>query len=184
MINIKSIDGLNPATYVKTWLNETFKGALMTAPKKFSSILKTMTVQHWNNKYPGSQHFNGSKITESTGSSNNTSATGEVVIDAAGINRAYGDIVIVPIRAKCLTIPLHREAYGKPAGEIQGLFGVKGKNALFVNKGQGLVAMYALVNRVIQKRDESMMPSDSSFKNALGKRFIDEVESWMDKTAK
>ena len=73
-------------------------------------------------------------------------------------------------------IPLHREAYGKPASEIQGLFGVKGKNALFVNKGQGLVAMYALVNRVIQKRDESMMPSDSSFKNALGKRFIDEVE--------
>ena len=44
--------------------------------------------------------------------------------------------------------------------------------------------MYALVNRVIQKRDESMMPSDSSFNNALGKRFIDEVESWMDKTAK
>ena len=184
MINIKSIDGLNPATYVKRWLNETFKGALMTSHKKFSSILKTMTVQHWNNKYPGSQHFNGSKITESNGSSNNTSATGEVVIDAAGINRAYGDVVIVPIRAKCLTIPLHREAYGKPAGEIQGLFGVKGKNALFVNKGQGLVAMYALVNRVIQKRDESMMPSDSSFKSVLGKRFIDEVESWMDKTAK
>ena len=184
MIKILSNNGQKPGDFIKTWLNETFKGALMTAPKKFSSILKTMTVQHWNNKYPGSQHFNGSKITESNGSSNNTSATGGVVIDAAGINRAYGDIVIVPIRANRLTIPLHREAYGRPAGEIQGLFGVKGKNALFVKKGQGLVAMYALVNRVVQKRDESMMPSDSSFKSVLGKRFIDEVESWIGKTAK
>ena len=184
MIKILSNNGQKPGEFIKTWLNETFKGALMTAPKKFSSILKSMTIQHWNNKYPGSQHFNGSKITESNGSSNNTSATGGIVIDAAGINRAYSDIVIVPIRAKCLTIPLHREAYGRPAGEIQGLFGVKGKNALFVNKGQGLVAMYALANRVIQKRDESMMPSDSSFKSVLGKRFIDEVKSWMSRTAK
>ena len=29
-----------------------------------------------------------------------------------------------------------------------------------------------------------MMPSDSSFRNALGKRFIDEVEWWMTRTAK
>lgn len=184
MIKILSNNGQKPGEFIKTWLNETFKGAIMTAPKKFSSILKSMTVQHWNNKYPGSHHFNGSKITESNGSSNNTSATGGIVIDAAGINRAYGDVLIVPIRAKRLTIPLHREAYGKKPADIPGLFCVNGKDALFVKKGQGLVAMYALVNRVIQKRDESMMPSDSSFSNALGKRFIDEVENWIGKTAK
>lgn len=184
MIQINSINGLKPATYTSSWLNETFKGALSTSPSRFSSILKSMTVQHWNNKYPGSQHFNGSKINPLPGRWSNTSATGEIGIDATGINRAYSDIFVYPIRAKCLTIPLHREAYGKKAEDIPGLFGVKGKNALFVKKGQGLVAMYALVDRVIQKRDESMMPSDSSFRNALGKRFIDDIESWMGKTAK
>ena len=176
MIKIKSIDGLKPATYVKHWLNETFKGALWIAPLRLSSILKSMTVQHWNNKYPGSQHFNESKINELPGKWNNTSATGEISIDAAGISRAYRDVIISPRGRKRLTIPLHREAYGKKPEDIPGLFGVKDKDALFVKKGQGLVAMYALVNRVIQKRDESMMPSDSSFKSVLGKRFIDEVE--------
>ena len=184
MINIKSIDGLNSATYVRRWLNETFKGALWATPARFSSILKSMTVQHWNNKYPGSQHFNESKINELPGKCSNTSATGEISIDAAGINRAYRDVIISSRGRNSLTIPLHREAYGKKPEDIPGLFGVKNKDALFVKKGQGLVAMYALVNRVVQKRDESMMPSDSSFSNALGKRFIDDVESWMDKTAK
>lgn len=184
MIKIKSIDGLKPATYVKRWLNDTFKGALWITPLRFSSILKSMTVQHWTNKYPGSQHFNESKIIELQGKWSNTSATGEIGIDAAGINRAYNDVFISPRGKNRLVIPLHREAYGKKPEDIPGLFGVKNKDALFVKLGQGLSAMYALVNRVVQKRDESMMPSDSSFKNALGKRFIDEVEWWMSKTAK
>ena len=149
MIQIKSINGLKPATYVRSWFNETFKGAIWATPVRFSSILKSMTVQHWTNKYPGSSHFNESKINELPGKWSNTSATGEIGIDVPGITRAYSDIFISPRGKNRLVIPLHREAYGKKPEDIPGLFGVKDKDALFVKKGQGLSAMYALVNRVI-----------------------------------
>lgn len=52
--------------------------------------------------------------------------------------RAYRDVVIKPIHAKHLAIPLHAEAYGKSPREVKGLF--RFGNTLAMREG-GLYGM-------------------------------------------
>lgn len=67
------------------------------------------------------------------------------------MTRAYHDLDIKAKRAKHLTIPMHREAYGVAAPEVDGLFYVKSKKGtemLAKNEGGSLVFMYLLKEQV------------------------------------
>ena len=78
-----------------------------------------------------------------------------VPIYVPGITRALHDIVINPIEAKSLAIPLHESAYGMspreyntrhPKGTAEALFKPKGKDYLARNDNGNLVVMYLLRN--------------------------------------
>lgn len=147
--------------------------------QQIPSILRKETSDHFSRKYPGSQHYNPSKIQNGQSIGNSKIAQGQINIDIPGVSRAYGPIEIYPKHAKSLAIPIHRAAYGKQPGEIQGLFSIKGKSALFIKENQGLVAMYALTKHVSQRQDSSIMPSDKTFSDKLGQRFFDQTEKQM-----
>ena len=71
-----------------------------------------------------------------------------------GVTRAYHDMDIRPVKARKLTIPVHREAYGVSARDIDGLFyakNSKGTEMLAKMDGGALVVMYILKDRVHQK---------------------------------
>lgn len=74
-----------------------------------------------------------------------------VVVDVPGITRAYHNLDIKAKRAKHLTIPMHRQAYGLPASAFEDLFYLKTKSGtemLAKNEGGALVFMYLLKEKV------------------------------------
>lgn len=110
-----------------------------------------------------------------------------VPITIAGITRALHDLVIRPVEAKMLAIPLHADAYGiqprewndkHPKGSEDALFRPKGKDWL-ARKGQNgsLVLMYALKNEVTQPRDETLLPPADKMANAVIEAMGDAIEA-------
>lgn len=84
-----------------------------------------------------------------SGEVHNAEAT--TVVDVPGVTRAYHNLDIRPKRAKHLTIPMHRSAYGLPSREVDGLFYVKNKRGtemLAKNEAGALVVMYLLKDHV------------------------------------
>lgn len=115
--------------------------------------------RHFQTKYPGSTHYSPSKVQDGQAGGNKA----EVVIDVPGVTRAYHDIDIVPKISKKLAIPMHRSAYGASPRTTPGLFyakNAKGTEMLAKVEGGALVAMYILKDRVHQRQDRSLMPSD------------------------
>jgi hypothetical protein len=90
-----------------------------------------------------------------------------------GLQRAFGQIVIVPKRGgKYLTIPATAEAYGRRAGEIAGLvFKFLGRSrALVMMRGaRDFTVYYWLVRSVTQPQDRLLLPSDFDFALAAEK---------------
>lgn len=69
-------------------------------------------------------------------------------------------MTIRPVMAKALTIPIHASSFGKKTSDFNGLFTIKGKNALFQKQGSGIVALFALAKSAFQKQDPTLAPSD------------------------
>ena len=81
-----------------------------------------------------------------------------------GVSRAYHDVDIRPKIRQALTIPMHREAFGRSAADFDDLFVVKkkdGKAFLASNDGGNLTMMFFLAKSAHQRRDSRIMPSDS-----------------------
>lgn len=81
------------------------------------------------------------------------------------IQKAFRSLVIVPKRARALTIPLHADAVRTPAGEIAekgwDTFIPKGKGVIMGRKGKRgrAVPLYALRKSVKIPRDAQLLPS-------------------------
>ena len=105
---------------------------------------------HYQNRFPGSTHYDPDKITEGESKMSVNGATGESIINIPGFSRAWHDITIRPVNAKMLAIPIHREAYGKSPKQFDNLFGIRGKKVLFKNDNGTLVGMFALANSAFQ----------------------------------
>ena len=133
--------------------------------KIMSESMTKVVRDHISFKYPGSEHYNPSKVNDGK----SLGIYGETNIDIPGITRAYGNLTIRPKLARALTIPLHQSAFGKKATEFDDLFIPKGKNILARSEGGQLVAMYALASSVNQKQDKSLMPADSTLANNIFK---------------
>ena len=126
----------------------------------------TKSVKNWvQQRYPGSKHYDPSKVNQG----DSLGVIGTVNVDIPGINRAYHDVTIRPIRARALTIPIHQSAYGKKAADFNDLFKPKGKNILARNVNGNLVAMFALAKSAFQKQDSSLMPTDDNLASGIFK---------------
>lgn len=93
--------------------------------------------------------------------------------------RAFGDVVVKPVLAKKLTIPLIAEAYGKRAREIPGLFPVRTKrgNALLMGRdGKQLKAYYLLKDSVRLPQDRGLLPSDEDYRQMVGEAATDFIK--------
>lgn len=102
-----------------------------------------------------------------------TNAAYLVIPRSFGLQRAFGDVTIKPRRGKkYLTIPATAEAYGRRAGEIEGLkFRWLGKTAALGRElqGSGFKVFYWLVKSVRQPQDRLLMPSEFDFALAAEK---------------
>lgn len=112
-----------------------------------------------------------------------------VAIRHPGIRRAVEDVEIKPTEGEWLTIPIHREAYGRRAYRMRNLFFVqpkgkdyallgkrqppkgrrlKGRDTDYNESGDGIASangrqtewMYLLVHEVLQKQDRTLLPPD------------------------
>jgi hypothetical protein len=91
-----------------------------------------------------------------------------VIIDHPGFARARKDVVLAPTGGrKFLTIPVHRQSYGKRAGEFDDLFVRKARNGkLYLvrrTKGGRIVALFLLLRSVKQAMDTSLLPTDKRY---------------------
>ena len=93
---------------------------------------------------------------------------GSITIDNPDAARAYRDVTILPVRAKKLTIPCHRDAIGHKASEFK-LFRIK--NGLYRKDGASLVRMYHLADKAFQKKDPTILPSDEAYAENVNARF-------------
>lgn len=117
--------------------------------------------------------------------------TVSVPISIPGITRALHDIVINPVEAKTLAIPVNEAAYGisprrynvnHPKGSKGALFIPKGKDYLAKNEDGNLVVMYLLRNTVHQSQDRSLLPTDEAMNEAFSTAVHDAVQTIMEKT--
>ena len=124
----------------------------------------TSSVKSWvQQRYPNSKHWDPNKVTSDKG----VGLTGITNVDIEGAGRAYHDVIIRPVRAKMLTIPMHQSAYGKKVSDFNDLFKPKGKNILARNVNGNLVAMFALAKSAFQKKDSSLMPTDENLASGI-----------------
>ena len=106
---------------------------------------------------------------------------GEVIIPAAGINRAFHDVTITPNAAHDLTIPINKLSYGRRAKELRALGwkfftppeGHDKEDILFGYRGKGknreVVPLYLLKKRVQQRQDRSLLPSDAEISSTASR---------------
>ena len=124
----------------------------------------TKAVKNWvQQRYPNSQHWDPNKVTKG----DSLGVIGTTNVDIPGAGRAYHDVVIKPVRARHLTIPIHQIAYGKKVSDFNDLFKPKGKNILARNVNGNLVAMFALAKSAFQKQDSSLMPTDDNLASGI-----------------
>lgn len=100
--------------------------------------LQRLIQDHFEQKYPGSKHYSRDKV--------QIKRKNLVHVAVPGIMRAYRDITIKPVNRQYLTIPLHAEAYGKAAPDVEGLF--RFGNTLARNEFGTIVPWFALVKEV------------------------------------
>ena len=131
---------------------------------KIASESMTKAVKNWvQQRYPNSQHWDPNKVTQG----DSVGVIGTTNVDIPGAGRAYHDVVIKPVRARHLTIPIHQIAYGKKVSDFNDLFKPKGKNILARNVNGNLVAMFALAKSAFQKQDSSLMPTDDNLAGGI-----------------
>ena len=131
----------------------------------------------------GSHHFTPDDVHEPVVEGESVS----VSISTPGINRALHDIIIRPVEAQALALPVNEAAYGiqprrynvnHPKGTPEALFRPKGKDYL-AKKGPdgGLVVMYLLRDSVTQPQDRSLLPPDDKMDKAFSGAVHDAVEA-------
>lgn len=92
---------------------------------------------------------------------------GRITVKGAIFARVFRPVVVTPKRAKLLTIPVAREAYGKRARDFDNLVFKKSKktgNTFLARKhGRGLRALFVLLKSVTLPQDAGLLPNDAQF---------------------
>lgn len=147
-------------------------GVRMARP---SWVVQNIVRDHVQAKYPGSQHWDPSKVNEVKSSPEGWTNKGEVLVEVPGAGRAYHDVDIYPVKGQWLAIPLLPELKGRSPREFDNIFRPRRRDGslanVLVEKGS-LQALFALCRHVHQAMDPSLMPSDGSMAKAVGDRFF------------
>ena len=157
---------------------------LLEAGKALQELLKDwMRELNASRSKHGSNHFKPSGILEPVVNDNTVS----VPITIPGITRALHDIVINPVEAQALAIPVHASAYGMapreynnvhPKGSKEALFKPKGKYYLAKTDSAGnLVVMYILKKSVHQNQDATLLPSNEQMNKVFSDSVHDAIET-------
>lgn len=95
------------------------------------------------------------------------------------LRAAFGAYTVRPQKAKYLTLPVNREAYGRRAGEFEDLFPVRvGPRKTLVlarDTGSGIETMYLLTKQANIKEDKTLLPFDE-----LAEAARDSAEEFID----
>lgn len=122
-----------------------------------------------------------------------------VIENTPGLSRAYHDLNIQPVRARWLTIPLHRDAYAKRVADLRGL-GHKifrpGKARILVEtttrtetytdksgktrKRKKLRPLYALVKSVRVPQDKGLLPQEKQIRQWAVESAANIIDSQLD----
>lgn len=112
-----------------------------------------------------------------------TADAATVAVRSPGITRAFRSLVIRPVSASALTIPIHALAYGKRVRELARntpIFRPKKKNYLATIQDGKITVLYLLRRAANIKQDRSILPSNAAilasvkkgmkaaFENAMG----------------
>ena len=165
MVNLSNI-----SQRVQEAIKNAFQDTIEHSGSVIVQALLTATRNHISMRYPGSTHWNPNKVVEGQSQSTTTNANGSIEVKIPGASRAYHDVVIKPIRARHLAIPIHAASYGKKPADFEGLFKIKGKNALFQKHGSGIVALFALAKQANQKQDSTLLPKDDTYATNISER--------------
>lgn len=141
-----------------------FRNASVTRHKTAKRLGATPTgILEFTKSFP-SRSRGGGEI-------NGRSVGGQPQIEITGVpflRRAYGAVTVRPKRASCLTIPIHKDAYGRTARQTETLGYVlftarsrRGKGILFGKTGDGkVVPLFALVKNATIPKDAGLMPTN------------------------
>lgn len=106
---------------------------------------------------------------------------GSVVIPIPGVSRAYHDITITPNGKRYLTIPKHAASYAHTVPELRRrgwkIFRPGEKLCLlgYRRKGDAPVMLYTLTEKAHQKRDRSLLPSQTDCSHIVGTAITNEI---------
>lgn len=157
-------------------IKKAFDDTVQHAGRTITQALLWTAKNHVQQRYPGSTHWDPDKITPGDDENLPNGASGSINVNIAGASRAYHDVTIRPIHAKALAIPIHGAAYGKKPADFNGLFTIPGKKALFLKKGGGLVALFALAKKAFQPQDSTLLPKDETFVKNADERLFSEFD--------
>lgn len=165
-------------------INQAKPSILLEGGKALQELLKDwMRELNSSRSTHGSNHFNPSGILEPVVNENTVS----VPITIPGITRALHDIVINPVEANSLAIPVHESAYGMqpreynnvhPKGTPEALFKPKDKDYLAKTDSAGnLIVMYILRKSVHQSQDSTLLPRDEQMNEAFSDSVHEAIEA-------
>ena len=127
-MRIKLVDsnGNSPKSAVESKLSSLLQ-RVRNSGKLIQDGLLWTTRNHFSTIYPGSTHYSPDKV-QPASISNGMNPSAAVDVDVPGVTRAYHDLDIRPRFRRALTIPMHRDAYGRRASSFSDTFVLKKKN--------------------------------------------------------
>ncbi len=144
--------------------------------KSIATVCETLTRRHITEEAAPSRHKTANSLGATpTGYLRDVAEATESDFDGDSarvkmygsiLRRVLGDVIVLPLKGKYLTIPATAEAFGRRAGEVPGLaFG-------FVKDSKGVTrpalqrdgeAIFWLVRRVKLPQDTGLIPTDEQY---------------------
>jgi len=111
---------------------------------------------------------------------------GTVTVRAPGFRRVFGDVLVLPVVANALTIPVHPLSYGKRVSELQrdGITVVRPKGASYLikpNKDGSVELLYVLARSALIRQDRSLLPSDEEMRSEVRKGYESAIQAILNK---
>lgn len=107
-------------------------------------------------------------------------AVADVVIKGAIFARVFRDVLVLPRRAKMLTIPVHKDSYGKRARDFENLVMKTSKKtgAIYLarkSKGGKLTPLFLLAKQALLPQDAGLLPTSKHYakwSEAIAKQWL------------
>ena len=163
---------LEPDSRLSATLGALSTGARAEIEHAGAYALSVMVRRHVN-RYARTHHASADALGASPprhledGSAAITCRDSSVQIPIPGFNRVFHPVTLVPKRAKALTIPISRIAYGVRASrlESEGWELASAGGILYGTKDGGeSVPLYALKAKVRIRQDRTMLPTDQEMR--------------------